>query len=221
MTSAGRLFKISVLDLPTVPATAHPPTCRAAPTSASSITLDTSEQVLCPQPAGSLGLALGKCGRCRRRVNPEVLGRGRGVIRLEPGTGSWAPSSARSIDSELVFVTNDAQLLRPAASVRPQGRSGGGMAGIKLGIGAQWCSRSRSGERIGSRDRVWHVPGPARHRCRISQGHSLGSSRAKAEGPAAYAATDSSRAKTCCCSPGRDPHQRWLPRRAAAPDTAA
>ena len=34
---------------------------------------------------------------------------------------------------ELVFVTSDAQLLHfPAASVRPQGRSGGGMAGIKL-----------------------------------------------------------------------------------------
>jgi DNA gyrase subunit A len=44
----------------------------------------------------------------------------------------------RSLDIELVFVTNDAQLLRfPAGTVRPQGRSGGGMAGIKLGIGGR------------------------------------------------------------------------------------
>jgi DNA gyrase subunit A len=36
-------------------------------------------------------------------------------------------------DAELVFITTDAQLLRfPAASVRPQGRPAGGMAGIRL-----------------------------------------------------------------------------------------
>src|SRR4029453_3929486 len=35
--------------------------------------------------------------------------------------------------SDLVFVTQQAQLLRfPASSVRPQGRTAGGMAGIKL-----------------------------------------------------------------------------------------
>ena len=40
--------------------------------------------------------------------------------------------------AELVFVTSDAQLLHfPAAAVRPQGRSGGGMAGIKLAVGAR------------------------------------------------------------------------------------
>jgi DNA gyrase subunit A len=37
-------------------------------------------------------------------------------------------------DAELVFVTTSAQLLRfGAATVRPQGRSAGGMAGIRLG----------------------------------------------------------------------------------------
>lgn len=39
--------------------------------------------------------------------------------------------------ADLVFVTDDAQLLRtPAAGVRPQGRTGGGMAGVKLAEGA-------------------------------------------------------------------------------------
>ncbi len=37
------------------------------------------------------------------------------------------------MSEDLVFVTSDAQLLRFAASaVRPQGRSAGGMAGIRL-----------------------------------------------------------------------------------------
>lgn len=39
---------------------------------------------------------------------------------------------------ELVFVTDEAQLLHfNAADVRPQGRTGGGVAGIKLGSGAR------------------------------------------------------------------------------------
>ena len=38
---------------------------------------------------------------------------------------------------DLVFVTSDAQLLRfPASAVRPQGRTAGGMAGIRLSPGA-------------------------------------------------------------------------------------
>jgi DNA gyrase subunit A len=87
----------------------------------------------------SLGLALGTAGGVVKRVNPEVLARDSWeVIRLEPGDKVVGAVELRSLDTELVFVTNDAQLLRfPAGSVRPQGRSGGGMAGIKLGIGAR------------------------------------------------------------------------------------
>jgi DNA gyrase subunit A len=40
-------------------------------------------------------------------------------------------------DTDLVFITSDAQLLRfGAALVRPQGRSAGGMAGVRLSRGA-------------------------------------------------------------------------------------
>jgi DNA gyrase subunit A len=40
-------------------------------------------------------------------------------------------------DDQLVFVTSDAQLLQfPASVVRPQGRSGGGVAGVRLARGA-------------------------------------------------------------------------------------
>ena len=45
---------------------------------------------------------------------------------------------------ELVFITSDAQLLRfPAASVRPQGRAAGGMAGVRLAAGRRWCGSAR------------------------------------------------------------------------------
>src|SRR4029078_8655044 len=44
----------------------------------------------------------------------------------------------RTGDEDLVFITSDAQLLHfPASSVRPQGRTAGGMAGIKLAAGAR------------------------------------------------------------------------------------
>lgn len=44
-------------------------------------------------------------------------------------------------DEELVFVTSDAQLLHfPASLVRPQGRAGGGVAGVKLAPGARAVS---------------------------------------------------------------------------------
>ena len=52
------------------------------------------------------------------------------MIRLEDGDWVVGAVELGSRDVELVFVTTDAQLLHfPAAAVRPQGRSGGGMAG--------------------------------------------------------------------------------------------
>jgi DNA gyrase subunit A len=58
------------------------------------------------------------------------------LISLKPGDEIAGVSQGNDTD-ELVFVTTDAQLLRFAAStVRPQGVSAGGMAGIKLGAKA-------------------------------------------------------------------------------------
>jgi DNA gyrase subunit A len=103
--------------------------------------LDAGERVLglTSLAEDSLGLALGTAGGVVKRVNPEILGRDSwDVIRLEPGDRVVGAAELRSVDTELVFVTNDGQLLRfPASAVRRQGRAGGGMAGIKLGIGAQ------------------------------------------------------------------------------------
>src|SRR5215217_8072950 len=141
VTSAGRLLKINVLDLPTVPATASAPNLQGGTHVSELITLSPDERVLCLTSLSpdSVGLALGTAGGVVKRVNPEVLARDSWeVIRLDPGDKVVGAVELRSPDTELVFVTNDAQLLRfPAGSVRPQGRSGGGMAGIKLGVGGR------------------------------------------------------------------------------------
>ncbi|MDN5771208.1 MAG: DNA topoisomerase IV, partial [Microlunatus sp.] len=141
VTSAGRLIRVNVLDLPTVPRTANPPQLQGGTHVSELLTLNPGERVLCLTTLAdtSLGLVLGTARGVVKRVNAEVLGRDSwDVIRLEPG--DTVVGAAELVDDrhELTFITNDAQLLHfPASSVRPQGRSGGGMAGIKLGIGAQ------------------------------------------------------------------------------------
>ena len=141
VTSAGRLIKINALDLPTVPSTANAPNLQGGTHVSELVTLEGNERVLCLTTLAetSLGLALGTARGVVKRVNPEVLGRDAWeVIRLEPGDSLVGAVELTSEAHELTFITNDAQLLHfPAASVRPQGRSGGGMAGVKLGPGAR------------------------------------------------------------------------------------
>jgi DNA gyrase subunit A len=71
-----------------------------------------------------------------KRVNPEVLGRDEWeVIGLKEGDEVVGAVELRTGDEELCFITSDAQLLHfGAGGVRPQGRGGGGMAGIKLAL---------------------------------------------------------------------------------------
>jgi DNA gyrase subunit A len=140
ITSGGRLIKISALDLPTVPITAHAPNLQGGTHVSELVTLDPGEKILCltTLTEDSLGLALGTARGIVKRVNPEVLGKDSwDVIRLDAGDRVVGAVELTTAQAEMVFITNDAQLLHfPASAVRPQGRSGGGMAGIKLGIGA-------------------------------------------------------------------------------------
>jgi DNA gyrase subunit A len=141
VTSTGRLIRINALDLPTVPATANAPNLQGGTHVSELVTLGADERVLCLTSLApdSLGLALGTADGVVKRVNPEVLGKDSWeVIRLEPGDRVVGATELTTASAELVFVTSDAQLLHfPAAGVRPQGRSGGGMAGIKLSVGAR------------------------------------------------------------------------------------
>jgi DNA gyrase subunit A len=136
LTSAGRLVKISALDLPTVPTTAHAPNLQGGTHVSELVTLEKDEVALglTRLSPDSLGLALGTAAGVVKRVNAEVLNKDAWeVIRLEPGDRVVGAVELTSTAVELVFVSSDAQLLHfPASAVRPQGRSGGGMAGIKL-----------------------------------------------------------------------------------------
>ncbi|WP_152362851.1 DNA gyrase/topoisomerase IV subunit A [Microlunatus speluncae] len=139
ITSTGRLIKLNALDLPTVPTTATAPNLQGGVPLTALITLADGETVLglTTLAEDSLGLALGTARGVVKRVNPEVLARDSWeVIRLEPGDRVIGALELTSNEVELTFITADAQLLHfPASSVRPQGRSGGGIAGVKLALG--------------------------------------------------------------------------------------
>ncbi|MRT44270.1 hypothetical protein FGX00_00055, partial [Xylella fastidiosa subsp. multiplex] len=63
------------------------------------------------------------------------------VITLKEGDRIVGAVELRTGEEDLVFITDDAQLLRyQAAQVRPQGRPAGGMTGIKLTEGAKVIS---------------------------------------------------------------------------------
>ncbi|MCU1545482.1 MAG: topoisomerase [Homoserinimonas sp.] len=134
VTTRGRLIRLSPIDLPIVPA--------------NSIHLDAGVKI-------SDYLALdAKKERVLALVSltvdvPVALGTRQGVVkRVSPGDYPSKPDfdvitlkagdelvgvQAAHDDDEMVFITSDAQFLRFAASsVRPQGRSAGGMTGIKL-----------------------------------------------------------------------------------------
>jgi DNA gyrase subunit A len=141
VTSRGRLVKVTVLDLPTVPSTANAPNLQGGASVVELVTLESDESAVCLSSlsADSLGLALGTADGVVKRVNPEVVAKDSwDLIRLEPQDRVVGGVELTSADVELVFVTSDAQLLHFGAdSVRPQGRAGGGIAGIKLAAGAR------------------------------------------------------------------------------------
>lgn len=136
ITNRGRLVRVSVLDLPSVPATAQAPNLTGGEPIDDVVDLEVGERVICltTLSADSPGLALGTRRGVVKRVKPEILGRDDWeVITLADGDEVVGGCELTGEDVELVFITSEAQLLHfPASAVRPQGRSGGGVAGIKL-----------------------------------------------------------------------------------------
>ena len=85
------------------------------------------------------GLALGTRNGVVKRVNPEVLAKDEWeVIRLDDGDEVVGAVELNTGTETLCFISTDAQLLHFGAdAVRPQGRSGGGIAGIRVTAGEQ------------------------------------------------------------------------------------
>ena len=140
LTNRGRLIRCRAIELPTVPVTASAPSLQGGSLAHELWPLQPGERPLglTTLDEGSLGLALGTARGVVKRVNPEVLSKDSwDVIRLDDGDEVVGALELTSDSLNLAFITSDAQLLHfPSANVRPQGRSGGGMAGIKLGSGA-------------------------------------------------------------------------------------
>ncbi len=140
VTSLGRLVKLDVLDLPGLPATANAPHLQGGAPLSEFLSLEPGERVLTLSalPDDGPGIALGTREGVVKRVNPEVLGNRDSweLVRLGDGDEVVGAVELRTGDEELCFISSDAQLLHfGAGAVRPQGRSGGGIAGIRLTAG--------------------------------------------------------------------------------------
>src|SRR6478735_3665715 len=141
VTSAGRLLRLSVVDLPQLPNTHAAPNLSGGAPVAEFLTLEADEQLICLTTLDeeALGLAIGTLQGVVKRVVPDYPANKDEleVITLKDGDRIVGATQLRTGEEDLVFITSDAQLLRyPAASVRPQGRPAGGMAGVKLTEGA-------------------------------------------------------------------------------------
>ncbi|MFJ5711901.1 DNA topoisomerase (ATP-hydrolyzing) subunit A [Streptomyces sp. NPDC093105] len=142
VTSAGRLLRLAVIDLPQLPDTAAAPNLAGGAPLSEFLSLEADETVVCltTLDESSPGLALGTLQGVVKRVVPDYPANKDEleVITLKDGDRIVGATELRTGEEDLVFITSDAQLLRyPAAQVRPQGRPAGGMAGIKLAAGAE------------------------------------------------------------------------------------
>ncbi|MEU1198008.1 DNA topoisomerase IV subunit A [Streptomyces sp. NPDC005813] len=146
VTSLGRLLRLNVIDLPQLPETATAPNLSGgAPISEFLSSLEADETVVCltTLDESSPGLAIGTEQGVVKRVVPDYPSNKEEleVIALKDGDRIVGAAELRTGEEDLVFITDDAQLLRYQASqVRPQGRAAGGMAGIKLTDGAKVIS---------------------------------------------------------------------------------
>ncbi|MET9448386.1 DNA gyrase/topoisomerase IV subunit A [Streptomyces cinerochromogenes] len=145
VTSAGRLLRINVVDLPQLPESAAAPNLSGGAPLAEFVSLEGDETVVCltTLDESSPGLAIGTEQGVVKRVVPDYPSNKDEleVITLKEGDRIVGAVELRTGEEDLVFITDDAQLLRFQASiVRPQGRPAGGMAGIKLTEGAKVIS---------------------------------------------------------------------------------
>ncbi|MFD3454401.1 DNA topoisomerase (ATP-hydrolyzing) subunit A [Streptomyces sp. NPDC058691] len=145
VTSTGRLLRLAVIDLPILPEMSGTPNLAGGAPLAEFLSLEPDEQVVCltTLDESSPGLALGTEQGVVKRVVPDYPANKDDleVITLKEGDRIVGAVELRTGEEDLVFITDDAQLLRyPAGQVRPQGRPAGGMAGIKLTEGAKVIS---------------------------------------------------------------------------------
>jgi DNA gyrase subunit A len=140
VTSRGRMLRLDVLDLPTLPTTAAAPHLQGGAPLSEFVSLQAGERVLrlSTLDPGSAGRARGTAAGGVKRVLPEHPANKDAwdLLRLAEDDEVVGAVELDHDAGRLVFITSDAQLLHFAASdVRPQGRAGGGVSGVRMSAG--------------------------------------------------------------------------------------
>ena len=140
VTSRGRLVRVPVLHLPALPPTDGAPSLSGGVPVSEVVGLQPGEVVvaLASLDPAAPTLSLGTAAGIVKRVAPTEVPANKDswdLIALKEGDEVIGAAGVADT-GDLVLISSDASLLRfPAAQVRPQGRSAGGMAGIKLADG--------------------------------------------------------------------------------------
>ena len=135
VTSAGRMVRVPVVDMPALEITGGTINLNQGTKVKDFLTLAPKEELIGFFPLTAV-IALATTRGRVKRVNPEYpLNRDEWeVMALKDGDAVIGGAVAAADDDQLIFVSRAAQLLRFDASlVRPQGRTGSGVAGMKLG----------------------------------------------------------------------------------------
>ncbi|HET7415244.1 MAG TPA: DNA topoisomerase IV subunit A [Arthrobacter sp.] len=134
VTSLGRMVRLQVMDMPVLAAGSTLPNLAGGVPAGEFITLVKGESLISLVPLDAV-IALGTEQGVVKRVNPEYpLNRDDWeIVSLKP-KDSIVGAIVAGDEDNLVFISANAQLLTfPASAVRPQGRSAGGVAGMKVG----------------------------------------------------------------------------------------
>lgn len=141
VTSHGTLYKLTALEVPALVRSAAAPSLRGTPPISRLLPLEDGEEVVGLVPLdedGPTWWAATSSGVIKR-IRPQVLATqdSYSIITLDTDDQVVAAGSG-SDDGAFVLISSAAQLLRtPANKVRPQGRTGQGISGMKLSEGDQ------------------------------------------------------------------------------------
>ena len=137
LTSFGNVHRISVVDIPAIPPTTGVPGLSGGAPIGAFLTLEKNENPIAVLNLDS-PLVLGtRNGLVKRLVSTHAINRPVwdviGLDESDSVVGAVALDDQNATQCQLVFISAAGQLLHfPATSVRPQGRSAGGVTGIKL-----------------------------------------------------------------------------------------
>lgn len=137
ITSRGILYKLAALEVPALVRSATAPSLRGTPPISRLLNLEDGEEVVGLVPLDEDGPTwwAATSGGTIKRIRPEVLSTqdSYSVIGLDDADQVVAAGFGGD-DGTFILISSAAQLLRtPANKVRPQGRLGQGICGMKLG----------------------------------------------------------------------------------------